>query len=160
MDDLVRFSNGILTANSKEIADKFGKVHRDVKRAIANIECSEGFRLRNFAHSFYLSPQNKKIKCFDITRDGFAFLAMGFTGSDAAIWKEAYIVAFNKMESHIVKSDSLMDKINEALGIMEKDKATASICSLGLLEWKRLKKIHKEEVDRLVSQAQLVLSLN
>ncbi|EOS1856350.1 Rha family transcriptional regulator, partial [Escherichia coli] len=33
-----------------------------------------------------------------ITRDGFAFLAMGFTGKRAARFKEAYINAFNQME--------------------------------------------------------------
>lgn len=34
-----------------------------------------------------------------ITRDGFVFLAMGFTGKEAAQWKEAYIEAFNAMEA-------------------------------------------------------------
>ena len=31
-----------------------------------------------------------------MTRDGFTFLAMGFTGPRAAVFKEAYIEAFNK----------------------------------------------------------------
>ena len=34
-----------------------------------------------------------------MTRDGFTFLAMGFTGPRAAVFKEAYIEAFNKMEA-------------------------------------------------------------
>lgn len=36
-----------------------------------------------------------------MTRDGFTFLAMGFTGPRAAVFKEAYIQAFNKMEAEL-----------------------------------------------------------
>ena len=159
MTDLVKFNNGVLTANSKEVADHFGKAHRDVLRAIANLECSDDFRGRNFALSYYLSPQNKKIKCFDITRDGFAFLGMGFTGGNAALWKEKYIEAFNKMEINTTSSTSLMEKINDAILIMEKDKELASLCSKGLNEWKKLKKMHHEEVERLVNESQFALNL-
>lgn len=34
-----------------------------------------------------------------MTRDGFVFLVMGFTGKMAAKFKEAYIKAFNAMEA-------------------------------------------------------------
>jgi RecG-like helicase len=43
-----------------------------------------------------------KQPCFTITRDGFTFLAMGFTGKKAAQFKEAYINAFNQMEQALV----------------------------------------------------------
>jgi hypothetical protein len=36
-----------------------------------------------------------------MTKDGFTFLAMGFTGKEAAKWKEAYINAFNKMAEQL-----------------------------------------------------------
>ena len=157
MSDLVKFNNGLISVCSKEIADNFGKTHRDVTRAISLMDCSQEFRGANFAHSFYTSEQNKKLKCFDITRDGFSFLCMGFTGKKAGQWKEAYISAFNSMEKHINNSGSLMDKINSAISIMEHDKAIASACSKGLNEWKKLKAVHKTEVDRLISESQLVL---
>ena len=38
---------------------------------------------------------------FHITRDGFAMLAMGFTGKEAMRWKEAYITSFNAMEEKL-----------------------------------------------------------
>ena len=38
----------------------------------------------------------------DIADLGFVFLAMGFTGKDAAQWKEAYIDAFNRMEAELL----------------------------------------------------------
>lgn len=36
-----------------------------------------------------------------MTRDGFSFLAMGFTGREAAKWKENFLTAFNAMEGEI-----------------------------------------------------------
>ena len=44
----------------------------------------------------------RKLPCYQITRDGFAFLAMGFTGKRAAQFKEAYINAFNQMEQALI----------------------------------------------------------
>ena len=38
---------------------------------------------------------------YEITRDGFVYLCMGFTGKQAAKWKEAYIHAFNELEREI-----------------------------------------------------------
>ena len=41
-----------------------------------------------------------------MTRDGFTFLAMGFTGKVAARFKEAYIEAFNEMERRLQEQQS------------------------------------------------------
>jgi hypothetical protein len=49
-----------------------------------------------------VNEQGKEQPCYRLTRDGFVFLAMGFTGKDAAQWKEAYITAFNKMEQELL----------------------------------------------------------
>jgi anti-repressor protein len=40
-----------------------------------------------------------------ITRDGFSFLVMGFTGSRAARFKEDFINAFNQMEKQLQSMD-------------------------------------------------------
>jgi len=78
-----------------------------VLRAIRNLECSADFRLRNFVETV-VSRENPsggaaiESKAYRLTRDGFAFLAMGFTGKEAAQWKEAYINAFNKMEAELL----------------------------------------------------------
>ena len=45
-----------------------------------------------------------------MTRDGFTFLAMGFTGARAAAWKEKYIAAFNAMEETLVKGSNVLEK--------------------------------------------------
>ena len=43
----------------------------------------------------------KAMPYFQITRDGFAMLAMGFTGDKAFAFKIRYIKAFNRMEAKL-----------------------------------------------------------
>ena len=50
----------------------------------------DDFRQRNFAPSDYQNEQGRDTPCFEMTRDGFSFLVMGFTGVKAAHWKEQY----------------------------------------------------------------------
>ena len=159
MVNLVEYEDGKSTTTSKIIAEVFGKTHRHTMRAIENLDCSDEFRKANFGLSSYTSSQNKKHACYRITRDGFMFLAMGFTGKEAAKWKEAYIKAFNEMESHIIKTPTFMDRINDAIQMLEGDKEKASVCASGLSTWKRIKKQRESEVKKLINQAQLILKL-
>jgi len=99
----VKLVGGHATTTSLKVAESFGKRHDLVLRTIRSLECSEEFRLRNFAESSYTSAQNKALPMYTITRDGFAFLASGFTGKEAAQWKERYIEAFNKLEQHALE---------------------------------------------------------
>lgn len=80
------------------VAEKFNKQHKDVLKALRNLDCSEEFHGRNFAPVNYIDAKGESRPMFQITRDGFAFLAMGFTGKEAAQWKEQFINAFNHME--------------------------------------------------------------
>lgn len=93
--------DGRLTTTSLIIANHFNKRHDDILKAVRNAECSEDFSLRNFAESKYKNERGREYPCYCITRDGFMFLAMGFTGREAAIWKERFINAFNEMEEKI-----------------------------------------------------------
>lgn len=87
--------------DSLYVAQMFNKRHDDVLKSIRNLDCSEEFRLRNFAESAYLNQQGKKQPCYAMTRDGFTFLVMGYRGKKAARFKEAYIRRFNQMETFI-----------------------------------------------------------
>lgn len=103
--------DGQITTTSLQIAEHFGKRHKNVMQAIANLECSPEFTGLNFQPSEYTDATGRKLPCYRITRDGFVFLAMGFTGKEAAQWKEAYITAFNKMEAElrVKQTDSVLD---------------------------------------------------
>jgi len=140
--------------SSKNVADVFGKSHRDVTRAINSLDCSEGFRARNFTQSSYLSSQNKKLSCIEMTKDGFSFLCMGFTGKKAAKFKEDYIEEFNRM------ADSL-NSISARVNRLEVE--GREIKQLGR-EWSELgrevrkaKDDHRSAADKLMSEVQLKL---
>ena len=100
MELVFRKKDEVLTT-SQLVARAFSKRHSDVLRAIDNLECSQEFSERNFALAKTKDKQGKERRSFNITKDGFTFLAMGFTGKEAARFKEAYIKAFNDMAEHI-----------------------------------------------------------
>ena len=98
------------------VAEKFNKNHRDVLRTIRkldiftcfnefNIEPVDSFAKRNFALSKYqVSGGKNSIReedMYTLTKEGFLMVAMSFTGKEAALWKIAFINAFNKMEAKL-----------------------------------------------------------
>lgn len=97
----IKLIDGKATTTSLEIAKHFGKQHYRVLRAIKAIECSQEFSAANFGVADYLDEQGKPRKAYTITKDGFMFLAMGFTGKEAAQWKEKFIEAFNALELRV-----------------------------------------------------------
>lgn len=90
-----------LITTSLKIAEKFGKEHAHVLRDIRDMECSDTFRESNFGLSSYKSAQGKTLPMYEVTRDGFTILAMGYTGKEAMKFKEDYINAFNAMENEL-----------------------------------------------------------
>jgi len=87
--------------NSLKVAEAFGKQHKDILRKVAALDCSPAFTERNFAPSEYTDPTGRKLPFYEVTKDGFMFLVMGFTGAKAARVKEAYINAFNWMAEQL-----------------------------------------------------------
>lgn len=100
---LLSFLDGEATIASTVVAELFEKRHDNVVEAIrtmlARTEDSAG--LLNFKESSYVNQQNKQQPCYNLTRDGFLFLTLGFTGKKADTWRWQVIEAFNKMEEEI-----------------------------------------------------------
>ena len=97
--------NGTLTVSSLQVAEDFEKEHRSILRTIDDLK-SEVDPAQNcaslFIESSYVHPKNKQTyRCYNLTRDGFSVLVMGFTGKKALEWKLKYIEAFNLMEQKI-----------------------------------------------------------
>ncbi|EHG8918061.1 peptidase [Salmonella enterica subsp. enterica serovar Typhimurium] len=105
---------GKVVTSSLAVASYFGKQHKNVVQKIASLECSAEFTELNFQLSEYIDASGRKLPCYQITRDGFAFLAMGFTGKRAAQFKEAYINAFNQMEKQLSIPSVLSDAAHNA----------------------------------------------
>ena len=110
MNNLVIMKNKQAVTSSLQVAETFGKNHRDVLRAITNLQKD----VRNFAQMFIETnipdSYGRDRKAFYMNRDGFTLLAMGFTGKTALNFKLQYIQAFNHMEKVIKTSrmDSYM----------------------------------------------------
>lgn len=107
---LVSVAQGHIFTDSLKIAEHFGKKHLHVLRSISklmnelgqsNFGLSSDFAQLNFEPSTYLNKQNKPQPMYHLSRDGFALLAMGFTGQKALYWKVQFINAFNEMESQL-----------------------------------------------------------
>jgi Rha family phage regulatory protein len=99
---MIRLSGDTLVTTSLVISQQFQKQHKDVLKAIANLDCSDEFRQRNFAPTvqYRANPTGGNgipSKIYEMTKDGFMYLAMGFTGAKAAQWKERFIAEFNRM---------------------------------------------------------------
>ncbi|HHX1453081.1 TPA: Rha family transcriptional regulator [Salmonella enterica] len=89
---------------SYSVANFFGKQHKHVLEKIRSLDCSPAFTTANFsavAITTQAGFDQRETEAYEMTKDGFVFLVMGFTGKKAARFKEAYIAEFNRMEEEI-----------------------------------------------------------
>lgn len=106
---VVTVVDNAVTTLSTDVAEFFEKRHSNVVRDIETIISTlPDDRLLNFEQTVVtrVNPSGGaqiKSKAYRLTRDGFTFLAMGFTGAKAQQFKWAYIDAFNKMEQTLAR---------------------------------------------------------
>lgn len=97
--------NGVAVTTSYLVAETFGKPHANVLRDIDGLHCSDGFHKLNFEFMFSIrelpNGGSRNERYCVMTKDGFTFLAMGYTGKKAGEFKERYINAFNAMEKQL-----------------------------------------------------------
>lgn len=95
--------DGEVFANSRDVGAFFEKRHHHVLDAVDNLLKQEpDMGLTNFRETPYLEPATgQTYRSYDMDRDGFTLLAMGFTGGKALKWKRRYIEAFNVMEAEL-----------------------------------------------------------
>lgn len=110
--ELVKVNQNKVFADSRIIADTFGKAHRNVMRDIESlIENLNENNAQNitllFSKKKFINEINREYFYYEMNRDGFSLLVMGFTGKKAFQWKIKFIEAFNLMEK------TLLNKSNE-----------------------------------------------
>ena len=117
-----------IKTDSLKVADAFGKQHSHVIRAIEknllkkslalNSEGNElsrsifglaEFSALNFELANYIDEQGKPRPMYEMTKDGWMFLVMGFTGEKAAQIKIAFINAFNAMAT-LLQNQQLIEQ--------------------------------------------------
>lgn len=100
MSNLVAVKNNQVVVSSKQVAEKFGKEHKNVVVSIRSILVAENSATKFFQGDSY-RYRGQSFPIYYMNRDGFALLAMGFTGDKAIKWKISYINAFNVMEAKL-----------------------------------------------------------
>ncbi len=97
--ELVIVNNGTAKTTSLKVAEYFGKQHKNVIQSIETLLKDQDVAARlNFQPSEYQDSTGRTLPAYDLDRDGFTLLAMGFTGKQALQFKLSYIDAFNKAE--------------------------------------------------------------
>lgn len=133
---LVSVSNNHVITTSICIAEQFGKQHshvlRDIKKLVSQLhsehlsKSGEMSTESNFGLIEYADGSGRKYPAYNLTRDGFALLAMGFTGKNALQFKLKYLAAFNAMEAELVRiaSESTSTVKTIASGLSPADQRT------------------------------------
>ena len=106
MENLVEIRDNQVVVSSRQVAEYFGKEHRNILRDIEDIIIQGGMldfeHTQMFYKTTYINEQNKQqYPMYLMNKDGFSLLVMGFTGKEALKWKIKYIEAFNDMEQYL-----------------------------------------------------------
>lgn len=154
MKDLIKARNGNAITTDILIARAFGKRTSDLKRLIRNLDCPDDFRERNFTLTSYIDQQGKERPMYEITKDGFVLLVMGFTGKKAINFKIQYIEAFNAMERYL---NNHLDQFQEICQKYNASKASISESARNLVYWKYDKPILLKKIESIKQVLQLDL---
>lgn len=95
-----RYEEKLITTSLK-VAEKFEKNHQHILEAIDKLTVENSTVAEMFTLSTYKAGNNHEYRMYNMNRDGFSLLAMGFTGEKALRWKLDYIKAFNTMEAEL-----------------------------------------------------------
>lgn len=105
IEHAVFIQNQQVKTDSLKVAEIFNKQHKDVLRKLESLECSSDFNERNFTLVEYKDAKGENRPMYEMTKDGFIFLVMGFTGAAAAKIKESYINTFNQMAAMLYNAE-------------------------------------------------------
>lgn len=135
MDEInLQNKNGQAVVSSRDVAEKFKKRHDHILRDVDSFKKD----VPNFGEMFFETEEPDRYgrmqRCFDMNRDGFSLLAMGFTGKKALEWKLKYIEAFNKMEETLKSSNLISEEEKLKLKLFSKDPMEVAMAHNQLVE--------------------------
>lgn len=94
MTDLVTIVNNQPITSSRIVAEKFGKLHKNVIQAIENIKAENSDLTPCYFETSYQAGTGKHYKESLMNQKGFSILVMGFTGKKARQWQSDLYDAF------------------------------------------------------------------
>jgi len=104
---VLSMQSGEPVASSRQVAENFGKEHKDTLESIRQILAAENSATKSMFYETTFENRGKQYPMYLMNRDGFTLLAMGFTGKAALEWKLKYIAAFNEMEKKLTEQPQL-----------------------------------------------------
>lgn len=113
MNNLVEIKNNQVVVSSRDVAENFGKQHKNVLRAIDDL-VAQNSATQNMFNEQVREYHGQDFRYYYMNRDGFSLLVMGFTGAEAIEWKLKYIEAFNSMEKKLKNPLALPNFSNPA----------------------------------------------
>ena len=114
-EELVIMKDKQAVTTSLQVAESFGKQHRNVLQSIKNLAAENSAVGNMFVEGTYMNKQNHEQPMLYMNRDGFTLLAMGFTGKKALEFKLKYINAFNQMEDYIKNENSPKIEVSDQI---------------------------------------------
>ncbi|WP_296916455.1 Rha family transcriptional regulator [uncultured Megasphaera sp.] len=85
MNELVTVYNHQLVTDSRQVAEHFGKQHKDVLKAIDHL-VAQNCATKDMFLEQTREYRGQNFRYYLMNRDGFSLLVMGFTGKAALEW--------------------------------------------------------------------------
>lgn len=156
--EMVMPDQGQVVTTSLRVAKYFGKAHKTVLRKISQVRCSKEFNERNFVPVEYVDAKGERRPMYEMTKDGFMFVVMGFTGEKADRMKEAFIRAFNWMAEQLFKrSMDFATLRNELMAEYRQEKGIASLAGKTLRRWQIKAPVIEQKIIEVEREGQLQL---
>jgi Rha family phage regulatory protein len=113
---IYRREDGTHVSDSRDIAAHFGKRPADILRAARKLlEYLPHLAGRSIALVDFIDKNGEARPYVEVDRKGFSLLVMGFTGRDAAVWKDKYTDAFEALAKRSMTPDQVRAMIREEM---------------------------------------------
>ena len=156
-NEMVTLQGDQVMTTSLKVAEYFGKRHKDVLKKIRNTinDCDNPqYTQRNFAPFDFIDKNGEVQPAFNLTRNGFMLLVMGFTGKAALQIKIKYM----RMAEQLHKmQNSYMKQRNDLMLEYMKEKDIASLSGRLLRKWQDKKPAYQSRIKELEEQGQIKL---
>lgn len=128
-EPVISVRSGRAVTDSRAVAAGFGKELKHVHESIRRLLAQEPTLQSSFRPFKINDLTGQSVSHYEMDRDGFSLLAMGFTGAAALKWKLRYIQAFNAMERELASTEQRTFGIAKMLSrkVTELEKVTGEI---------------------------------
>ena len=120
--DLVKICRGNIFCDSRMIAEKFGKDHKNVLQKIdkfkaecleidGNLGAGRSATKKNLPTEIFKEKtrvyRGQKFRYYELNRHAFSLVSMSFTGKKALVWRRLFNNAFYLMEQELLRQKDI-----------------------------------------------------